>query len=140
MKTIVYKDVAGNEQTIETKNIWGYCQNRSVYINFNKQFNKLHVIGTLCHFTATVATAVGFRDPMGYNSGLNNTIDELQQFVLDSHTNKVLDFSVKNMENLLKGDSALHDQFVVLKKREKNNSVFIYLRKFNEKHPLYLPQ
>lgn len=137
-KSFVYKDSAGNEQRIETSGIWGYCQNRSVCINFNKQFNKLNVIGTLCHFTAMVAVSVGFRDPMGFNSGLNS-IDELQQFVFDTQTDKVLDFNVKNMEILLKSDSELYTQFMALKKRKKADSVFVYLRKLNEKHPLYLP-
>lgn len=139
-KNIVFTDSKGVEQKIETLTIWGYCQNRSVYINFNKQFNKLIVIGTLCHFTAMVATSVGFRDPMGYGTGLNNTVDELRQYVFDTQTNNVFDFNVKNMEMLLKNDTVLYDQFMALKKREKPDVIFVYLRKFNEKHPLYLPQ
>lgn len=137
-KNMVFADSKGVEQKIETLTIWGYCQNRSVYINFNKQFNKLIVIGTLCHFTAMVATSVGFRDPMGYGAGLNNTVDELRQYVFDAQTNKVFDFNVKNMEMLLKNDTMLYEQFMALKKREKPDVIFVYLRKFNEKHPLYL--
>lgn len=139
-KNIVFTDSKGVEQKIETLTVWGYCQNRSVYINFNKQFNKLIVIGTLCHFTAMVATSIGFRDPMGYGAGLNNTVDELRQYVFDTKTNKVFDFNVKNMEMLLKNDTILYDQFMALKKREKPDVIFVYLRKFNEKHPLFLLQ
>lgn len=138
-KNIVFTDSKSVEQKIETLTIWGYCQNRSVYINFNKQFNKLIVIGNLCHFTAMVATSIGFRDPMGYGAGLNNTVDELRQYVFDTKTNKVFDFNVKNMEILLKNDTDLYNQFIALKKREKPDVIFVYLRKFNEKHPLYLP-
>lgn len=137
-KNIFYTDLEGVEQKIETAGVWGYCQNRSVYINFNKQFNKLNVIGTLCHFTAMVATTVSFHDPMGY--GLNNTVNELRQYVFDTQTNKVLDFTVKNMETLLQNDTDLYNQFMALKKREKPDAIFVYLRKFNEKHPLYLLQ
>ncbi len=137
-KNIFYTDLNSVEQKIETSSVWGYCQNRSVYINFNKQFNKLNVIGTLCHFTAMVATTVGFHDPMGY--GMNNTVNELRQYVLDTKTNKVFDFTVKNMETLLQRDTDLYNQFMALKKREKPDAIFVYLRKFNEKHPFYLPQ
>ena len=42
------------------------------------------------------------------------------------------------MEILLKNDAELFDQFMKLKKRKKADSIFIYLRKYNEKHPLYL--
>lgn len=138
-KNIEFKDSTGMEQSIATSTIWGYCQNRSVYINFNNQFNKLNVIGTLCHFTAMVATSIGFRDPMSYNVGMNSTIDELRQYVFDTKTNKVYDFSVKNIEVLLKSDSDLYNQFNALSKRKKNDSIFVYLRKYNEKHPFYLP-
>jgi hypothetical protein len=139
-KYIAFTDSKGVEQKIETLTVWGYCQNRSVYINFNKQFNKLMVIGTLCHFTSMVPTSIGFRDPMGYGAGLNNTVDELRQFVFDTQTNKVFDFNVKNMEMLLKNDIDLYNQFMALKKREKPDVIFVYLRKFNEKHLLYLLQ
>lgn len=139
-KYIAFKDSSGLEHKIETSTIWGYCQNRSININFNKEFYRLNVIGTLCHFTATVATPVGYRDPMGYNYGLNNnTVHELRQFVLDTRINKVLDFNVKNMEEVLKDDIEIYNQFMALKKREKPDAIFIYLRKYNEKHPLYLP-
>lgn len=137
-KIITFKDASGNEQKLETASIWGYCQNRSFYINFNNVFNRFNVIGTFCHFTAIVSTSVGFRDPMGY--GLNNSVDEMRQFVFDTQTNKVYDFNVKNMELLLKNDSDLYIQFMALKKRKKADSIFIYLRKYNEKHPLYLPE
>ena len=38
-KFIVFKDSSGKEQKLETASLWGYCQNRTVYINFNKEFN-----------------------------------------------------------------------------------------------------
>lgn len=138
-KYIVFKDSLGKEQKIDAATVFGYCQNRSVYINFDKEFNRLNVIGRLCHFTATVTTNNGYRDPMDANYAINTSANELRQFIFDTRTNKVLDFNVKNMEVLLKDDSELYNQFMVLKKREKSDVIFIYLRKYNERHPLYLP-
>jgi hypothetical protein len=138
-KTIKYKDAAGVEKTLEVSTVWGYCQNRALYLNFNKEFNRLNTIGSLCHFAATVTTPTSsYRDPMGYNYGINTTYQELRQFVYDSSTNKVYDFNTKTMEFLLKKDDALYKEFMKLKKRKKADSLFIYLRKYNEKHPLYL--
>ena len=122
---------------IETNSIWGYSQNRSVYLNFNKEFNRINVIGTVFHFTATVRTVSPYHDPMNYNYGLSQ--DELKQFIFNTQTNVVSDFNVKNMELLLKDDEELFSKFEALKKREKADAIFIYLRKYNEKHPLYLP-
>ena len=138
-ETVAYKDSAGKEQKLETETAWGYCQNRTIYINFNKQFNRVNVIGSLCHLTAHVTTTVGYRDPMDYNYGINNTYEELRQFVYDTRTDKVHDFTAKTMEILLQDDKALYEQFMKLKRRAKADSIFIYLRKYNEKHPLYLP-
>jgi hypothetical protein len=142
-KNISCKDTSKKEKMIETATIWGYCQNRAVYINFNKQFNRLNVIGTLCHFTATITTNVGYHDAMSnrYGMGMSNVVQELRQFVYDTQNNKIYDFDEKNMEVLLKNsDQDLYNQFMLLKKREKSNAIFVYLRKYNEKHPLYLPQ
>ena len=108
-------------------------------MNFSHAFNRLNVIGTLCHFTATVRTSVGYHDPMNYNYGLHDTYDELRQFIYDTEINRVLDFNVANMEVILKNDDELYKQFMALKKREKSDAIFIYLRKYNEKHPFYLP-
>lgn len=138
-KNIIFKDSTGKEQKVETSSLWGYCQNRSIYINFNKEFNKLNVIGTLCHFTATVVTTLGFHGPMSYGNEFNNTTEELRQFVFATETNKVYDFDVKNMEMLLKNDTDLYNQFMAIKKRKKPDAIFVYLRKYNEKHPLFLP-
>jgi hypothetical protein len=137
-KYVTYKDRQGLEQKLETATVWGFCQNRSLYINFNKEFNRINVIGSLCHLVATVSTVSGVRDPMNYNYAINNTYEELRQFVVDLENNKVLDFNVKNMEAILQRDPVLHEEFMKLSRKKKADSIFIYLRKYNEKHPLYL--
>ncbi len=140
-KIIVYKDTSGKEQKLETANLWGFCQNRALSINFNKEFYRFNVIGTLCHFTAKVTTVVSYRDPMTFNNGMgmDRTVEELRQFVFDTQTNKIYDFDEKIMELLLKNDDLLYGQFTALKKRQKPDAIFVYLRKYNERHPLYLP-
>jgi hypothetical protein len=136
-KYISYKAADGSEQKIETMTIWGYCQNRSLYINFNNEFYRINQIGTLCHFTAVVSTPMSYNDPMN-TYGINSN-DEMRQFLFDTRTNEAIDFNSKNMEILLKDDPELHAEFSKLKKRKKVDSIFIFFRRYNEKHPLYLP-
>src|ERR1019366_8815347 len=135
-KNIVYRDTSNYEHTIETSDIWGYCQNRTFYINYNNEFNRVNVIGTLFQFTALVKTTVNVMNPMYSNYGLNTTVEELRQFVLDTQTNKIYSFDVNDMSILLKNDPELYNQFMALSNRKKSDSQFIYLRKYNEKHPL----
>jgi hypothetical protein len=90
-------------------------------------------------FTALISSSASFRDPMFSNYGLSTTVEELHQFVFDTQTSKIVPFDVKNLCILLKSDSELYSEYMALGKREKTDSQFIYLRKFNEKHPLMLP-
>ncbi len=133
-KIIEFKDDFGIIQKAETSLLWGYCRNRSVYINFNNDFNKVNVMGTLFYFTASVTCTIGVPDPMGGTT----TYDELRQFVYDTPSNKVFDFNVKNMEIILKNDDELYTKFMGMKKHDKPDAIFILLRKYNEKHPFYI--
>jgi hypothetical protein len=134
---ITYKAPDGSEQKVETLSLWGYCQNRSLFINFNNELNRVNQIGTLCHFTSIVNMPLSYQDPM--NTYGINTTDEMRQFVFDTQSNRVVDFNITNMELLLKNDAELYTEFMKLKKRKKADSLFIFLRRYNEKHPLYLP-
>lgn len=137
-KKISYKDEKGVEQEIATNTIWGYCRNRTVYLNFNQTFNRINVIGNLCHFTSEVVVLSTYQDPMYYNHGMSNSYNELRQFIFCTGSNTVKDFNVSSMEEILKNDKELNDEFAKLKKKDKANSIFIYLRRYNEKHPLYI--
>lgn len=135
-RVIAFKDSTGNEEQIETSTLWGYCQNRSIYINFNSSFQRLNVIGSLCHFTASVKSITGYNDPTNY--GLNNTHTELRQYILNTQTNEIVDFTAQTMEMILINDKPLYDEFMKFKRKEKPKQIFVYLRKYNDKHPLYL--
>ena len=137
-KKITFKDDKGNVQEIATANIWGYCRNRSIYLNFNQAFNRLNVIGNLCHFTSEVVVLSTYQNPMYYNHGMSNSYNELRQFILSTDANVVKEFNVSSMEEVLKNDKQLYDEFMKLKRKDKANSIFIYLRKYNERHPLYI--
>lgn len=135
-RVIAYKDSSGNEQQIETNTLWGYCQNRSIYINFNSSFQRLNVIGALCHFTASIKSVTAYRDPTNY--GMSNTQTELRQYILNTQTNEILDFTVQTMELILMNDKPLYDEFMKFKRKDKPKQIFVYLRKYNDRHPLYL--
>ncbi|MBL0328766.1 MAG: hypothetical protein IPP64_04950 [Bacteroidetes bacterium] len=135
---VVYKDSAGVEQKLQRSAVWGYSQNRAIYVNFNNEFNRLNVIGTLSLFSAMIVSSPMRSDPINDMYAIQPTFQELRQFIFDSQTNKIVDFNVKNMELLLKNDAELYAEFIKLKKRKKADSIFIYLRKYNEKYPLYL--
>jgi len=153
-KDLIYIDSMGKEQRIAIDNIWGYSQNKIIYIYSNKKFVRMNTIGTLCQYTGSVTTTIsnpypmypGFGNPMymGYPGaypgyGGTSSYEELRQFVFNTKTNQVVEFTPQAMEQLLMDDDELYKEFTQLKRRKKSEMLFVYLRKYNEKHPLLLP-
>jgi hypothetical protein len=154
-KQINYYDELGTKQSIPTRQIWGFSRNGNLYIKVNDELNRITYIGSISHFIANV-TSYSNRayDPYMYNSynpynpygysygnpyGNNAASQELKQFILDFETGKVLDFDVKGIESLLVRDPKLYDEFTALSGRKQKQLKFLYLRKFNERNPLYFP-
>ena len=154
-KQINYYDELGTKQSVATKQIWGFSRNGNLYIKVNGELNRITYIGSISHFIANV-TSYSNRayDPYMYNSynpynpysysygnpyGNNTTSQEVKQFILDFETGKVLDFDVKGIESVLVRDPKLYDEFSSLNGRKQKQLKFLYLRKFNERNPLYFP-
>jgi hypothetical protein len=140
-KLITIYDDFGTEIQIKTENIWGYCNNGAVYIQKNERFNRLGVIGSICHFVA-YETVYDNTYPYTYGYDTYNyptTSTELRQYLLNFGTGDIYDYTVKSLEILLMQDPELYDEFNNLKNRKKKNLTFVYIRKYNEKNPLLIP-
>jgi len=59
---------------------------------------------------------------------------------LDFETGRVYDYDFQSLEVLLMKDPELHDEYAQLRRKKKRQLKFLYLRRFNERNPLYLPQ
>jgi len=64
----------------------------------------------------------------------------MKQFIMDFETGKVLDYNVQNMEIVLMRDPELYDEYMGLRSRKKKQLKFLYIRKFNERNPVYFPK
>jgi hypothetical protein len=73
--------------------------------------------------------------PYRQNTGRN----ELRQYLIDFESGKILEYDVENTELLLMSDPDLHEEFMRLPNKKKKDLMFVYIRKFNEKNPLYIP-
>ncbi len=135
---ISYKDSAGITREISPSKLWGFCENRSVYIRYNGDFNKIVVMGTICHFTAMYTTYLSSGPSTVVGTSAGQPVESMQQYVLDMKTGSVLDFVLPNMEAILKRDDTLYKEFMGMKKGKRRKMMFFYLRKYNEAHPLYI--
>ncbi|HCU19810.1 MAG: hypothetical protein A2X05_08725 [Bacteroidetes bacterium GWE2_41_25] len=68
-----------------------------------------------------------------------STRTELRQFIIDWETGKVMEFETDNTELLLMKDPVIYEEYARLSRSKKKDLMFVYIRKFNEKNPLYLP-
>ena len=171
-QTLTYFDDFGNSREVETIKLWGYSKNGILYINVYGSFNRVTIVGNICHFVANVTTysnrynspygyspygygyspygygyspygygysPYGYGYPYGYGSP-NYRTTELKQFLLDFNSGNIMEYETKNVEMLLMSDPELHDEFSRMRAKKKQQLRFMYIRKFNERNPLFIPK
>jgi hypothetical protein len=161
---IYYYDEMGVRQEVEKNNIWGIARNGVIYVMIQGNLNRITFVGNICHFVADVTTydsRSNYYSPYGYYDPYNSPYsyrsyypyssyyspyrqqsaarNEMQQHIIDFETGKILEFTVENVELLLMKDPTVYDEYVQLPRKKKKELMFVYIRKFNEKNPLYLP-
>jgi hypothetical protein len=158
-----FYDNIGVRQEVAKNSIWGYSRNGVLYVQVQDNFNRITFVGSICHFVADITTydSRSYSSPYGYydpyyspysyssyynpynpyyspyrsNMGRN----ELKQYLIDFESGKVLEFDVDNTELLLMKDNKLYEEYVQLSRKKRKDLMFVYIRKFNENNPLYIP-
>jgi hypothetical protein len=152
---ITFFDIMGAKKEVKTKNIWGFSRNGVLYVNVRGGFNRVTIVGSICHFVATVTTYnTTYNDPY-YNSPYYNPYygnyrygrypnrqesKEMKQFIIDFRTGKIMEYERESLKIIFMQDPELHDEYSSLKKKKQRQLKFYYLRKFNERNPLYIPK
>ena len=160
---IYFYDNMGVRQEVAKNSIWGYSRNGAIYIQVQDNFNRITFVGNICHFVADVTTidSRSYNSPYGYYDPYyspysyssyynpyspyyspyrsNMTRNELKQYLIEFESGKVLEFDVSNTELLLMKDNKLYEEYVQLSRKKKKELMFVYIRKFNENNPLYIP-
>lgn len=123
----------------ESKSVWGFVQNKTLYVNFKGSFYRVPVFGSICYLVATVEiVGVGFYDPMfGPGSGPSGRRQEVREFLINFYDGVVTEFKMDEAELLLARDKVLYNEFKKLSNRKQKDQIFRYIRKYNEAHPVY---
>jgi hypothetical protein len=64
----------------------------------------------------------------------------MRQYLLDFKSGNILDYEVESMKVLLMADPELHDEYVSMGKKKQKQMKFLFIRKFNERNPLFFPK
>lgn len=161
-ETIYFFDALGIRQEIEVSSLWGYSRNGILYRQLQGNFHRITFVGKICHFVADITTydrgyngspygyydpyyysrysSYNYYSPYGYNSPYRTTArNELKQYIIDFETGREVEYEPKNVEVFLMKDPELYDEYLQLSRKKKKQMAFYYIRIYNEKHPLYLP-
>ncbi len=152
---MIYDD-NGVKKEMKTQDIWGYGRNGVLYINvgsnfppdqFGGQYSPFRgyqsppIIQTITiHITTTIPTTtipIIITDTNAPAPIYSST--ELKQYLLDFETGEVLEYDTESVEVLLMKDPELADEYLALRSRKKKQMKFVFIRRYNEKHPLYFP-
>lgn len=75
----------------------------------------------------------------GYPPYRTTTRTDLEMFMIDFETGKSYKYNIENLQALLIRDPVLYDEFMSMRNKNRKKMMFVYLRKFNEAHPVFLP-
>lgn len=145
---IAYVDKFGLRQIVKTEDIWGFCRQGDVFIQIEGEFHRIPVIGSLCHFIANknVQTSAShspyYYDSYGYQryNTPTTTSQVVEQYILDTASGKVFEFERSNLLSLFTRDPELYDEFNNMNKRKQRKNMYLFLRKFNQRNPLFIPK
>ena len=150
-KTIAFYDAVGGRNTVPVDDLWGFSRNGVLYIRLDENFHRITIVGQICHFVATVTTYdTRHYDPYYYSPynyynyrygsyPTTTASSEMRQYLLNFESGEVADYNIESLEVFLMRDPELHDEFMQLRRKKKKQRKFLYLRKFNEQNPLYIP-
>ena len=153
-KEIVIYDDNGVKQVIKTSKIWGYGRNGVLYINVASSFHRISLVGSISHFVASITTYnPNYYDPYSYNPYYSNSYNrgrynspqsnysstDLRQYLLDFDTGEIMEYDSESVEVMLMKDPELADEYLSLRSRKRKQMKFVFIRRYNEKHPLYFP-
>ena len=83
-----------------------------------------------------------YYDPYGYGGYPyrgNSSRTDLKMFMIDFETGNTYEYNIENLEALLMRDPELYEEFVSMRNKNQKKMMFVYLRKFNERNPVFLP-
>lgn len=151
-QNITYFNEFGSQNDIKTENIWGFAQDGKLYINYNGEFNRIPIVGRIGHFISDITVYESYNDPYYrnyydnyYNSYYNRPYNrttrskEMRQYLINFVSGEVMDYRREEVKVILMEDSELFDEFSNLRKRKQKDLMFFFIRRFNEKYPLYIP-
>lgn len=130
-------DSLGKRVRLDLGETWGFCNGGVVYVRAGNGFSRIGLMGALAHLVYD-ATYRSY-DPYMMGGATTYTVEE-QRF-LDMATGAFLPVTAEGLGAVLARDALLKEEFNALpkKQRKKPETLFLFMRRYNDRHPLYYP-
>lgn len=148
-KRFHYLDSAGVEHRIMQDSVWGFASKDHVYIRSytlplgpwsipTTDFLPLRIMGTLSHLL--IGVRQNYADPA--TMGTTTSIVQQVQVLLNVNTGEAGNVSPATLHAMMADDAELQSAFMAVPKRKRNDeaTIFQFIRRYNERHPLYFPR
>ena len=133
-KTISFFDNFGSKKSVKSDNIWGYCRQGILFVQWNNEINRIPIIGKICHFVSneTVYQEGGYSPSASYNYYDQMRMPvyqskELRQYIIDFETGKIMEYDKESLKVILMRDPKLYEEFNELKRRKQRKMKYLYL-------------
>ncbi len=146
-RKIKYISNNGNKPKGSFTEFWGVYYHHNLYFNSTYGLKKVLIIGSLCFIMDDII--MGSSSPMASNmpfaqssgtSGYTPQYDlRSSAYIFDLQDKTIYHLDSSEMKEILKKDPELLQEYSALSYRKRKQQVFLYMRKYNERHPLYLP-
>jgi hypothetical protein len=126
------------ERRFRSKEVWGYFQNNTFYINYKDDFYRVPVFGSISYLVAYVTViSPAFYDPRYALTSPASSSKELKEFLMNFYDGVLIEFKQQTAEELISRDQVLYDEYKKLSNKKKKDEIYRYIRRFNEAHPVY---
>jgi hypothetical protein len=140
--------VDGSIVTSKTEDVWGVYQNKILYVNFDGEFCRTPVFGSISYMV-TAVTKINPAILLAADSGPNNlgafwaptnisaTQQKIKEYIFNFYDGVVSDFTIRRAEALLRKDLVLFAEYKNLSRKNRKRQIKRFSRRFNELHPVY---
>lgn len=128
----------GAEVVYNSKEVWGYFQNNTFYVNYKGDFYRVPVFGSISFLVAYVTVvSPAFYDPRFALTSPSSTSKELREFLINFYDGVLMEFTIERAEELLSRDQILFEDYKKLTKRKQKDEIYRFIRRYNQAHPVY---
>jgi len=146
-------DDQGVRVVVDSRDIWGYAQNGTMYLQIGGRFHRLLPEGMLSRFIASAtvweeldtgsgrsegylpySTSSKIYSPIYFEVARKNEV-----LLLDFDENLMTSFSTEVLLEKLEKDSLLYRDYESLGKQKRKRRMVEYVKRYNQRHPFYLP-